>query len=111
MAEREEARLLEFAEVQERIRTIEQGRLMQDEMVKYIEELKNSSYIVANPPPEAAGFRASLATTLPSELDAYRDLEPGLGDSLPLELPAETPSEGSNEPGNDTPQGPPPEEG
>ena len=111
VAEREEARLLEFAEVQERIRTIEQGRLMQDEMVKYIEELKNSSYIVANPPPEAAGFRASLATSLPSELDAYRDLEPGLGDSLPLELPAETPSEGANEPGNDSPQGPPPEEG
>ena len=111
VAEREEARLLEFAEVQEQIRTIEQGRLMEDEMAKYIEELKKSSYIVANPPPEAAGFRAALASSLPSELDAYRDIEPGLGDALPLELPPSPPSEGSEESGDDSVEGPPPEEG
>ncbi|MGB5390185.1 MAG: peptidyl-prolyl cis-trans isomerase [Thermoanaerobaculia bacterium] len=109
VAEREEARLLEFLEVQDQIRSIEQGRLMQDEMAKYIEELKKNSYVVANPPPEAAGFRASLATSLPSELDAFREVEPGLGDSLPLQSPAATPSEGSDEPPTESTVDPPPE--
>ncbi|MGB5295150.1 MAG: peptidyl-prolyl cis-trans isomerase [Thermoanaerobaculia bacterium] len=109
VAEREEARLLEFLEVQDQIRSIEQGRLMQDEMAKYIEELKKNSYVVANPPPEAAGFRASLATSLPSELDAFREVEPGLGDSLPLQIPAATPSEGSDEPPTESTVDPPPE--
>jgi len=111
VAEREEARLLEFLEVQDQIRSIEQGRLMQDEMAKYLEELKNNSYVVANPPPEAAGFRASLASSLPSELDAFRDVEPGLGDSLPLQIPADTPSEGSDEPPAESSVDPPPEGG
>ena len=111
VAEREEARLLEFLEVQDQIRSIEQGRLMQDEMAKYIEELKNKSYVVANPPPEAAGFRASLASSLPSELDAFRDVELGLGDSLPMQLPADTPSEGSDEPPTESSVDPPPEGG
>jgi parvulin-like peptidyl-prolyl isomerase len=109
VAEREEARLLEFLEVQDQIRSIEQGRLMQDEMAKYIEELKKNSYVVANPPPEAAGFRASLATSLPSELDAFREVEPGLGDSLPLQIPADTPSQGSDEPPTESTVDPPPE--
>jgi len=109
VAEREEARLLEFLEVQDQIRSIEQGRLMQDEMARYIEELKKNSYVVANPPPEAAGFRASLATSLPSELDAFREVEPGLGDSLPLQIPAATPSEGSDEPPTESTVDPPPE--
>ncbi|MGB5659010.1 MAG: peptidyl-prolyl cis-trans isomerase [Thermoanaerobaculia bacterium] len=109
VVEREEARLLEFLEVQDQIRSIEQGRLMQDEMAKYIEELKKNSYVVANPPPEAAGFRASLATSLPSELDAFREVEPGLGDSLPLQIPAATPSEGSDEPPTESTVDPPPE--
>jgi parvulin-like peptidyl-prolyl isomerase len=109
VAEREEARLLEFLEVQDQIRSIEQGRLMQDEMAKYIEELKKNSYVVANPPPEAAGFRASLATSLPSELDAFREVEPGLGDSLPLQIPADTPGEGSDEPPTESTVDPPPE--
>lgn len=109
VAEREEARLLEFLEVQDQIRSIEQGRLMQDEMAKYIEELKKNSYVVANPPPEAAGFRASLATSLPSELDAFREVEPGLGDSLPLQIPAATPSQGSDEPPTESTVDPPPE--
>ena len=111
VAEREEARLLEFLEVQDQIRSIEQGRLMQDEMAKYIEELKNNSYIVANPPPEAAGFRASLTSSLPSELDAFRDVAPGLGDSLPLQIPADTSSEDSDEPPTESSVDPPPEGG
>ena len=111
VAERQEARLLEFLEVQDQIFSIEQGRLMQDEMAKYIEELKNNSYIVANPPAEAAGFRASLTSSLPSELDAFRDVEPGLGDSLPLQIPVDTPSESSDELPPESSGDPPPEGG
>ncbi len=109
VAERQEARLLDFVEVQDRIHSIEQGRLMQDEMEKYIEELKNNSYIVANPPPEAAGFRSSLVSSLPSELDAFRDLEPGLGDALPLEILSEEPAGAPEEPSSESSADPPPE--
>ena len=111
VAEREEARLLDFLEVQDQIRSIEQGRLMQDEMEKYVAELKNNSYIVANPPPEAAGFRASLASSLPSELDAFRDIEPALGDALPMQIPTEIPAENEDPPASVSSTDPPPEGG
>ena len=111
VAEREEARLLDFLEVQDQIRSIEQGRLMQDEMEKYVAELKNNSYIVANPPPEAAGFRASLASSLPSELDAFRDIEPALGDALPMQIPTEIPAENEDPPPSESSADPPPEGG
>jgi parvulin-like peptidyl-prolyl isomerase len=111
VAEREEARLLDFLEVQDQIRSIEQGRLMQDEMAKYIEELKNNSYIVANPPPEAAGFRASLASSLPTELDAFRDIEPALGDALPMQVPTDIPAEDEAPPPSESSTDPPPEGG
>ena len=58
--ERQEARLLDFAEVENRIRASEGERLMSFEMQKYLEELETEAYVVANPPPDAAGFRASL---------------------------------------------------
>lgn len=109
VAEREEARLLDFLEVQDQIRSIEQGRLMQDEMEKYIAELKNNSYVVANPPPEAAGFRASLASSQPSELDAFRDIEPALGDALPMQIPTEIPAEDEDPPPSESSADPPPE--
>lgn len=111
VAEREEARLLDFLEVQDQIRSIEQGRLMQDEMEKYVAELKNNSYIVANPPPEAAGFRASLASSLPSELDAFRDIEPALGEALPMQIPTEIPAENEDPPPSESSADPPPEGG
>jgi len=111
VAEREEARLLDFLEVQDQIRSIEQGRLMQYEMEKYIAELKNNSYVVANPPPEAAGFRASLASSLPSELDAFRDIEPALGDALPMQIPTEIPAESEDPPPAEDSTDPPPEGG
>ena len=111
VAEREEARLLDFLEVQDQIRSIEQGRLMQYEMEKYIAELKNNSYVVANPPPEAAGFRASLASSLPSELDAFRDIEPALGDALPMQIPTEIPAENEDPPPSESSADPPPEGG
>ena len=111
VAEREEARLLDFLEVQDQIRSIEQGRLMQYEMEKYTAELKNNSYVVANPPPEAAGFRASLASSLPSELDAFRDIEPALGDALPMQIPTEIPAENEDPPPSESSADPPPEGG
>ena len=70
--ERLEARLRTFAESEQEIRGREGARLMQNEMQKYMEELEVQAYIVANPPPEAAGFRASLSSA--SDVD---DLNPG----------------------------------
>jgi peptidyl-prolyl cis-trans isomerase SurA len=61
--ERQEARLRTFAEAEQEIRGREGSRLMQAEMQKYMEELEVQAYIVANPPPEAAGFRASLSSS------------------------------------------------
>ena len=73
VAEREEARLLSFAEVEQQIRATEGERLLGFEMQRYLEELEAAAYVKVNPPPEAAGFRASLQMT--SDTD---DLEEAL---------------------------------
>lgn len=65
--ERQEAYLRTFAEAEQEIRGREGSRLMQEAMQEYLEELEAQAYIVANPPPEAAGFRASLSSA--SEVD------------------------------------------
>jgi parvulin-like peptidyl-prolyl isomerase len=59
VVERQEAMLRSFAEVQQEIQAKESGRRFQEEVEKYMEELEAKSYIVANPPPEAAGFRSA----------------------------------------------------
>jgi hypothetical protein len=82
--EREEARLRSFVEVQEEIAAIERARLMEEEVSEYMEELKAKSYIVVNPPPEAAGFRASLSSAAAPDLG-------GLG-TLPAASQAEEPA-------------------
>ncbi len=61
LVEREEARLKPFSEVQQGIESRERDRRFQDEVQQYMDELEAKSYIVANPPPEAVGFRRAPA--------------------------------------------------
>lgn len=103
--EREEARLLPFAEVQEQIANRERDRLFGAEMQKYLKELEAQSYIVANPPAEAAGFRASL--DVPGARDALEEaltaplvVEPRDEEELPADEGADAPSEGDQNPPN-----------
>lgn len=63
VVERSEAYLRGFAEVEQEIRAREGERLLSAEMQKYLEELEARAYVVANPPPEAAGFEASLSAS------------------------------------------------
>ena len=58
---RKEARLKPFSEVQGEIQRSEGDRRYQEELQKYMDELEARSYIVANPPPEAASFRRTPA--------------------------------------------------
>jgi parvulin-like peptidyl-prolyl isomerase len=62
VVERQDATLKGFVDVKDQIEIRERARRLRDEMSKYAAELEKSAYIVANPPPEAAGFRASLQT-------------------------------------------------
>ena len=56
MAE-EEARLEPFANVQEQIRDKLRAERYDEELANFLAELEETSYVVQNPPPEAAGFR------------------------------------------------------
>ena len=92
VAEREEARLLSFAEVEQQIRATEGERLLGSEMQRYLEELETAAYVVVNPPPDAVGFRASLQMT--SDTD---DLEQALTAPLITEMAVEIPPPDSAE--------------
>lgn len=84
VAERQEARLKPFAEVENEIRATEGERLLSAEMQKYLEELEAAAYVVVNAPPDAIGFRASLQ--MASDTD---DLEMALTAPLVTEEPVE----------------------
>lgn len=71
VAERQEARLKAFAEVENSIRATEGERLLSSEMQKYLEELESSAYVVVNAPADAIGFRASLQ--MASDSDGLED--------------------------------------
>jgi peptidyl-prolyl cis-trans isomerase SurA len=118
LAEREEARLLSFNEVQDQIARKEQDRKYQEEVRKYMAELQAGSYIVAHPPPEAASFTAELVRTRDEEIPGFSNAaaamvdagtEPGpgavTGDAEEELVPdvEEEPSDGSSE----GPDGPP----
>ncbi len=103
VAERQEAELRSFSEVRDQIEVRERTRRLRDEMAKYAVDLESRAYIVANPPPEAAGFRASLQTgptaadTLSVALTAPLMTEPEApeGDqTIPAEAPGAIPTGG-----------------
>lgn len=89
--ERQEAKLLPFAEVKEQIGARERDRRFNEEVEKYMEELEAKSYIVADPPPEAAGFRAAAPGPTIDPLDVL--------DEPTADLPEDEPeSESESEP-------------
>lgn len=53
----EEAHVLPFAEVRDRIEALEHRRLTDEAMGDFLAELATDSYIVEQPPPEAVGYR------------------------------------------------------
>jgi len=59
--ERRDARVRDFAEVRDQLLQSERGRRIEKRQVEYLRDLEAQAFIVANPPPEAAGFRAELA--------------------------------------------------
>ncbi|MCP4202136.1 MAG: hypothetical protein GY769_09395 [bacterium] len=78
--ERREARVREFAEVREQLEVAERARRIEKQQAEYLRELEDQAFIVAHPPPEAAGFRAEVSGSEPSaveSLDASDGLSPG----------------------------------
>lgn len=59
--ERRDAGVRPFIEVEDEIRARESNRIFQEELAEYSKELEGRSYIVVDPPPEAAGFLADTA--------------------------------------------------
>ncbi len=64
----ERPRLKEFAEVQEAIQRKLRSQRFQEQLAGFFEDLERSSYIDADPPPEAAGFRAAVVPDAAEEL-------------------------------------------
>ncbi|MGH9362302.1 MAG: peptidyl-prolyl cis-trans isomerase, partial [Thermoanaerobaculia bacterium] len=93
------ARVQSFAEVEAQLREQEEERVYREEVGKYMQELQESSYIVAEPPAEAAGFRRRLGEDLPEEV-----LEGGAaapeGGEAPAEVPEGIPPIGKPDPGD-----------
>lgn len=73
VVERQEAGLQPFSEVKDEIERKERQRRFQEEVEKYMEELEEKSYIVANPPPEAAGFRAAAPSPAIDPLSVFEE--------------------------------------
>jgi hypothetical protein len=88
--ERQEATLRPFSEVQEEIAAKERDRRFAEEVQSYMAELEAKSYIVANPPPEAAGFRAAPPSPT---LDPLEALEEAATDSAAEESESESGSQ------------------
>jgi peptidyl-prolyl cis-trans isomerase SurA len=68
-AEHRESRVPPFSEVSSVIQTREQDRVYNVEVAKYLAELEQKSLVVADPPPEAAGFRSLMAKPQPEPND------------------------------------------
>lgn len=100
--ERQEATLLPFAEVREQIEAKERDRRFGEEVEKYMQELEAKSYIVANPPPEAAGFRA--AAPAPT-IDPLGVLSDPVTDPSAVEPESESESDSESESESQPPPG------
>jgi len=70
LVERREARLREFAEVREELEAAERERRFQKRLAEYMSKLEAEAFIVANPPPDAAGFRVERGGSEPLASDA-----------------------------------------
>lgn len=68
------AKMRGYSEVQPELESAEKTRRMQSELATYMQELEKQAYIVASPPPEAAGFRGTRPKAPESGLE---DIAPG----------------------------------
>jgi peptidyl-prolyl cis-trans isomerase SurA len=89
---RKEARLRPYGEVQEELERAERSRRFRDQLTTYMRDLERHAYIQAEPPPEAAGFRAAT----PSAVD---ELGPGEIPPPAPAPPAPDPQPPASEPG------------
>ena len=101
MAE-EQARLEPFADVQDAIRGRLRASRYEQEMTRFLAELEESSYVVQNLPPEAAGFRAGDGGAPRDELSGFGLLPEEASQTAPAassvaepEAPSEAEPEGS----------------
>jgi hypothetical protein len=62
VVERHASYVRPFNEVSAQIQQREEERLYREEVVAYMEELRGQSLVVANPPPDAAGYEKLLGT-------------------------------------------------
>ena len=75
VVDRHESGIPPFSEVAAQIEALEQNRVYNEEVAKYLAELETKSLVVADPPQEAADFRRLLAHPEPTEEDnAIREL-------------------------------------
>jgi parvulin-like peptidyl-prolyl isomerase len=78
--ERREARVRDFAEVREQLEIAERARRIEKRQAEYLRELEDEAFIVANPPLDAAGFRAEVTTDEPIVIQPPESVaEPGPG--------------------------------
>ena len=88
--EREEATVRPFAEVAEEIEQLEANRRYGSEMGDYLAELERNSYVVIDPPPEAASFRSVIQRRREQGLE-FDERESALaGAALPAPEPGDS---------------------
>ncbi len=93
----EPARLEPFGDVQDAIRNKLRAGRYEQEMTKYLADLEDSSYVVQNLPPEAAGFRVGEGHDSRDELGAF-GLLPEEAPAAEPEAPPEAATEGETAP-------------
>jgi peptidyl-prolyl cis-trans isomerase SurA len=86
---RKSARLRPYGEVQDALERMERSRRFRDELARYLRELERQAYIEADPPPEAAGFRAAAPSDVGDELQLEQP--PAEAPEVPVEPPAPEP--------------------
>ncbi len=106
--ERREAAIREFPEVADQIREQETNRRFQTEIGEYLAELERASYVVIEPPPEAASFRSVLERRREEGLERD-ERQAALAAALAVTQPAEPPAEPEEPPAEseDEPEEPP----
>lgn len=72
--EREDSRRQPFSEVEDQIERRERQRLFAETFDEYMQELEEEAYVVADPPPSAAGFRTVAGER--DDVDPFAAFEP-----------------------------------
>lgn len=72
--EREDPRRQPFSEVEDQIERRERQRLFAETFDEYMQELEEEAYVVADPPPSAAGFRTVAGDR--DDVDPFAAFEP-----------------------------------